>query len=599
VRFCVMSAFRGEEAAFAQTENATDESIHPHESIVHVEDLSEQFGNLFLSDELSDVTLRVEGKDLRAHRVVLAARSNYFRCLFFGGMREEKEELVELKETPLEPFTDLLKYIYTGRLCLHGMSEEHILDILALSNRCNFERLQDDIALYFRKTLSTRNVCTVLHASQLYSLPSLTEACFLFADRNASEILLSQAFMGLSPSAIEELITRDSFCAREIEIFRAITRWNEARPDEPSSSLSSLVSRLRLPLISLDELLNVVRPSGLIESDAILDAIKEQSETTSSNLTHRGFLTPNTNVATSSTATVISGESPSALLLSPESSAIQDGDRVFTRHTIEEGSEGIVVELCNSYIINKIVFLLWDRPDREPRMYSYYVEVSVDKKDWARVIDHTKYLCRSKQNLLFPPRAVKYIRLVGTHNTLNRIFHVVHLEAIYSTEPINVDPVTKLTIPSTNVASIDRNALVIEGVSRCRNALLNGETNQYDWDNGYTCHQLGSGSITVQLPQPFLVSSIRLLLWDCDERSYSFYIEVSVNQQQWKKVVDKVNEECRSWQYAEFPPEPVVFIRIIGTHNSANEVFHCVHLECPASPLVVGDAQAAPSSASP
>lgn len=26
-----------------------------------------------------------------------------------------------------------------------------------------------------------------------------------------------------------------------------------------------------------------------------------------------------------------------------------------------------------------------------------------------------------------------------------------------------------------------------------------------------------------------------------------------------------------------------VFIRIIGVHNSANEVFHCVHFECPAS----------------
>jgi hypothetical protein len=29
------------------------------------------------------------------------------------------------------------------------------------------------------------------------------------------------------------------------------------------------------------------------------------------------------------------------------------------------------------------------------------------------------------------------------------------------------------------------------------------------------------------------------------------------------------------------PPRPVVFIRIVGTHNSANEVFHCVHFECP------------------
>ncbi|GMR59334.1 hypothetical protein PMAYCL1PPCAC_29529, partial [Pristionchus mayeri] len=584
LRVYTMSSFRVDDVTFPQVSNFVHEPIHPHESIVHDEELSEHYNNLLLSSELSDITLVVEGTNLPAHKIILAARSKYFRCLFFGGMREEKEDVIELKETPLEAFTDLLKYIYTGRLCLHGMKDERVLDILMLANRCDFQGLQDDIALYLRKTLNTLNVCTVLHASQLYSLPHLTEECFLFADRNASDILLSPAFLSLSASAIEELIVRDSFCAREIEIFRAICKWKEARPEEGMDVLSSLVSRIRLPLVSLHQLLNVVRPSGLIASDVILDAIKEQCETSSSNLTHRGFLTPNVNVATSRNAQVITGDSPSALFLSPESSlSVMDGDRVFTRHSIvdEENVEGIIVELFNPFIINKIVLGLW--ADRETRFYSYYIEVSVDRKDWARIIDHTKYLCRSRQILLFPKRAVKYIRVVGTHNSLNRYFHLVHLEALYTTETFQVDPITKLTVPTMNVASIDRNALVIEGVSRDRNALISG-ISHYDWDEGYTCHQLGSGSITVQLPQPYLVSSVKLLLWDCDERSYSFYIEVSANQKQWKRVVDRVSEVCRSWQYAEFPPEPVVFIRIVGTSNSANEVFHCVHLECPATP---------------
>lgn len=37
----------------------------------------------------------------------------------------------------------------------------------------------------------------------------------------------------------------------------------------------------------------------------------------------------------------------------------------------------------------------------------------------------------------------------------------------------------------------------------------------------------------------------------------------------------------RSWQIIVFPPRQVSFIRITGTHNTANEVFHCVHFECP------------------
>ena len=46
-------------------------------------------------------------------------------------------------------------------------------------------------------------------------------------------------------------------------------------------------------------------------------------------------------------------------------------------------------------------------------------------------------------------------------------------------------------------------------------------------------------------------------------------------------MTDKRNEACRSWQIIVFQPRPVSFIKITGTHNTANEVFHCVHFECP------------------
>lgn len=52
-------------------------------------------------------------------------------------------------------------------------------------------------------------------------------------------------------------------------------------------------------------------------------------------------------------------------------------------------------------------------------------------------------------------------------------------------------------------------AIVLEGVSRTRNALINGDFKNYDWDSGYTCHQLGSGSISIQLAQPYVIGSMR------------------------------------------------------------------------------------------
>ena len=75
----------------------------------------------------------------------------------------------------------------------------------------------------------------------------------------------------------------------------------------------------------------------------------------------------------------------------------------------------------------------------------------------------------------------------------------------------------------------------------------------------------------------------RMLLWDRDERTYGYYIEVSTDQKMWSRVMDRSTDSCRSWQTIQFDPRPVTFIKIVGTVNTANEVFHVVHFECPAS----------------
>ncbi|CAF4318451.1 unnamed protein product, partial [Adineta steineri] len=63
--------------------------------------------------------------------------------------------------------------------------------------------------------------------------------------------------------------------------------------------------------------------------------------------------------------------------------------------------------------------------------YSYYIEVSVDNINWTKVIDYRPYLCRSWQKLYFPPIVATYIRVVGTYNTVNKVFHLVSMEVFY------------------------------------------------------------------------------------------------------------------------------------------------------------------------
>ena len=40
-------------------------------------------------------------------------------------------------------------------------------------------------------------------------------------------------------------------------------------------------------------------------------------------------------------------------------------------------------------------------------------------------------------------------------------------------------------------------------------------------------------------------SSTRMLLWDKDDRTYGYYIEVSTDQKIWTRVVDRSNDSCQ------------------------------------------------------
>lgn len=533
---------------------------------------SEQMAQLCMSYDYSDVTFIVENEKLPAHRVILAARSEYFRALLYGGLSETNQNEIHLK-IPLKAFKALLKYIYSGNMSLTQMKEENILDTLGLANQYGFTDLEIAISDYLRQVLSLNNVCAILDAAKLFGLEGLTNVCHSFLDRNAGEILQHETFRNLSQDAICSLLMRDSFFAPEVQIFQAVYDWCKCNAD--SGNIETIVSKVRFSLMSLEQLLHVVRPSGILDPDHLLDAIAEK--TASTQLPYRGALWPEENVACNKfNSRTVQGELRSALLDGDTIS--YDMEKGYTRHSINDTgeSQGIIVELGKLFIINHIKILLWDR---DTRSYSYYVEVSVNQTNWDRVVDHTEYYCRSWQYLYFPSRAVRYIRLVGTHNTVNKVFHVVALEAMYTEKVMPI--INGIVAPSYNVATVDRSATVVEGVSRTRNVLLNGDVKNYDWDSGYTCHQLGSGVILVQLGQPYWVDSLRLLLWDCDDRSYSFYIETSTNLKQWDMVVDKRDELLKSWQHFTFDPKIVVYIKIVGTHNTANEIFHCVHFECP------------------
>lgn len=72
----------------------------------------------------------------------------------------------------------------------------------------------------------------------------------------------------------------------------------ECNPDVNPEEIKEVVSKVRLPLISLEDLLSVVRPTQILDANYLLDAIAVKTQSRSHRLPHRGRLCPEENIAT-------------------------------------------------------------------------------------------------------------------------------------------------------------------------------------------------------------------------------------------------------------------------------------------------------------
>ncbi len=84
----------------------------------------EDFSNMFISKEMSDVILTCGDKEFPCHRLVRACRSKFFRAMFFadGDFKEKKTGRVALNDFHPDVVEQFLNFVY-GRKCDFGKTD--------------------------------------------------------------------------------------------------------------------------------------------------------------------------------------------------------------------------------------------------------------------------------------------------------------------------------------------------------------------------------------------------------------------------------------------------------------------------------------------
>jgi len=138
--------------------------------------LADDLLDILLNEKDTDITFEIDGQVIKAHRLFLSARSEYFRSMFNSGMIENSSNKVKIKECDPIMFKKLLEFLYTDK-CPNDI-DAIASKLLPVADLYMISALKSYCADALRQSLTQDNVKEVLLLAHIHNCPLLKEYCF-------------------------------------------------------------------------------------------------------------------------------------------------------------------------------------------------------------------------------------------------------------------------------------------------------------------------------------------------------------------------------------------------------------------------------------
>ena len=204
-----------------------------------------------------DVRLKVCEDIFPAHRIVLAANSDYFHAMFTAEMKESNQKVIELKDESISSAAVkiVIDSIYTGDL---PVNEENVFEVLAAADHlqvttvvqqcCNFLKRE-----FIQLRLDVNNYCLLSTVADRHGLRDLQEAAekkmaSMFKDISEGEEFLNH----IGADQLFSLLSRDDLSApSETFVFNSVMQWIKHKKEERMAVAAKVIGAVRLGLVDI------------------------------------------------------------------------------------------------------------------------------------------------------------------------------------------------------------------------------------------------------------------------------------------------------------------------------------------------------------
>ncbi|XP_061079579.1 kelch-like protein 10 [Conger conger] len=221
------------------------------------------FNKLRQEGTFCDVVVLVNGVEFKAHKIILCACSSYFRTLFTGSWNTGKEVYTIPGVSP-DMMKLIIDYAYTQTV---PIAKDNVEGLLTAADQFCIMGIVQACCDFLRTQLCPQNCIGIWRLMEVYFCPELRQRAYHFILRHFEEVgRTSEEFLGLSLAQLGHLLEQDLLDVTQEEVlFDLALRWIGHLPSERKSSVSVLLHKMRIGLMSTDFVLNSLKTNPLVK----------------------------------------------------------------------------------------------------------------------------------------------------------------------------------------------------------------------------------------------------------------------------------------------------------------------------------------------
>ncbi|XP_029426925.1 kelch-like protein 22 isoform X2 [Rhinatrema bivittatum] len=228
-----------------------------YRSAEHSQTLLEGLVALRDSGILFDVVLRLEGKPIEAHRILLAASCDYFRGMFAGGLREMEQQEVHIQGISYTSMCQIVNFIYTSEL---ELSLSNVQETLAAACLLQIPEVIEFCCDFLMSWVDEENILEVYKLAELFHLGQLNEYLDSYILKSFVSFSKMEKYRQLPLEKVYSLLSSNRLeVDSEEEVFKGALLYYYTPEEVEMEQVSlleppKLLENVRFPLMALQDL---------------------------------------------------------------------------------------------------------------------------------------------------------------------------------------------------------------------------------------------------------------------------------------------------------------------------------------------------------